>query len=465
MPVRSPARALAMACAGGALLFAGILAFLLFYRPSQGFFFQRALGFQVLADGRVLVTDGGGADWSDTGSKVFMVDRQGGVSRLIDDGLAFAHGAILLGDGDILVPDTNHDRLVAFAPDGSTRWSSEDWPNGRNTLSDGTKLDYPNSAQELPNGRLLVSVRYANLVAEIDRAGMVFRTYRDALRQHAPRRLPNGNTLIADSDRNRVIEIDQDGTIVWECSKGLAWPRYATRLANGNTLIADSNHDRIVEVTRAGDIVFEYGDGQLAKPFQVEELPGGTLLIADAQHGRLVEIDRNKRIVWQYKSANPVARWLALPTFIENGGAERVSSDGMPASWIRCDLLAPDTGDWFLDTERPRSGRAALGLRGTADPGMNKFWGQYVKWFGSKRALLTCRIRTEGVAEGAGVSLNFIDARGGVLGGVNSKTYRGDTDWTDLRLLVRVPRGTVALGVTLNLVGPGAAWWDDVWLW
>lgn len=426
-----------------------------------GFEFQRALGFQVLGDGTILVTDGGGADFSDTGSKVFVIDRKG--RRLWRDsaGLRFAHSAVRLSNGNVLVPDTNADRLVELGPSGTPVWSSAEWGNGTGLLSDGTRLDYPNHAVELSGGRWLVSGRYNDRVFETDRSGTVYWSFGGTRKQHAPRRLANGNTLIADSDGNRIIEVDPDGQVVWQYAEGLAWPRFAQRLANGDTLITDSNHHRVLQVTSEGQVVFEYGQGVLATPYQAEELPGGTIMIADAQHGRLLEIDREKRIVWRYERKSPFRRWLAMPTRLENGGAEDGTS-GKPDSWIVCDLLGPDDAEWLRDEDARCEGSASFSIRAGSGQGLNRWWGQYVGTLKSGTVTLRARVRTRGVLQGAGISVTFVDARGGILGGANSGAVSGDTDWRELVIIAPSPRETAVLGVSLSLIGPGQAWWDDV---
>lgn len=433
------------------------------FLPGRDFVFQRALGFQVLEGGRILVTDGGGQDWSDAGSKVFIIDAKGRVLWLHDTGLRFAHSAAMLSNGNVLVPDTNADRLVELDVSGREVWTSDSWGGGTGVLSDGTRIDYPNCVEELADGRFLVSSRYTSTVLEVDRAGKVYWSYRGASKQHAPRRLASGNTLIADSDGDRIIEVDRGGKIVWERATGLRWPRYAQRLPNGNTLITDSNDNRIVEVDPSGAEVFEYGRGVLATPYQAEELEDGSIMIADAQHGRLLRIGRDKRILWKYeRKRNPIARWLSLPGRLENGGAERVAADGKPDRWIACDLTAPEGAAWARDTAIKAAGDASLAISATGGPGLNRWWGQYVRHIGRGSVTLKGLVKTKGVAQGAGLSINFIDARGGIIGGANTPSASGDSDWRRVIVAAPVPKGTVAIGVTLSLIGPGQAWWDEV---
>lgn len=459
------ARKLRIAVPVTAVLFLALsVAALALYLPgSDGFFFQRALGFQVLPDGDFLVTDGGGADWSDRGSKVFIIDAGGRLRWLHEGDLHFAHSSIMLRNGNILVPDTNADRLVELDRSGATVWSSESWGGGTGRLSDGSRLDYPNYVEETAEGRFLVSSRYTSRVVETDRMGQVFWSYEGATKQHAPRRLANGNTLVADSSANRVVEVDRAGHVVWGYARGLDWPRFADRLANGDTLITDSNHNRVIEVTPGGEIVFEFGPGVLSAPYQAEGLSDGTILIADAQHGRLLKVDRSKRIVWKYeRKRTPLVRWLALPAGLSNGGAEMAGSDGLVEGWIACDLTAPEDARWSRDSIVHAAGQASFRISAASGQGLNRWWGRYIRVMGRGSVSLSALVRTRGVSEGAGLSLNFIDARGGILGGANSPVVRGDSDWKQVAVVAPIPRGTALVGITLSLIGPGDAWWDEV---
>ncbi|HPI03155.1 MAG TPA: hypothetical protein PKZ78_04895 [Candidatus Goldiibacteriota bacterium] len=452
---------------GAALIF--VIIFLIITAAAAAFIFypskfelERPLGFQVLDDGNILVTDGGGLLWEDKNSKVFIINRAGKVLWKYDSGLRFAHSAIKLKNSNILIPDTNNDRLVEVSPAGNTVWTSAQWSGGTGLLSVGSKIDYPNHVIEMGNGHFLLSDRFNSAVVETDRNGQVYRSYKGASKQHAPRELENGNIIIADSDNNRVIEVDKKGGIVWQFSRGLNWPRFARRLENNNTIISDSYGNRIIEVDYAGNTLFEYGKGILSMPYQAEQLPGGNILIADAQHSRLIEINRNKKIVWKYSTMNSLRRWLMMPLKLKNGGAELAGNDKMPKYWRRCDLIAPEGNKWERDTANAAEGRASFKLTSTEGPGKNKWWGQAIKTTGGGKAYFSCKIKTAGVKEGAGVSLNFVDRKGGILGGVNSKTFSADTEWTGIDIITPVPKGTVIVGISLSLIGEGTAWWDDV---
>src|SRR6056297_3186279 len=92
-------------------VFAAAVISLFFLLKQPDFHFQRALGFQILGSGNILVTDGGGYDWTNTGSKVFIINRKGEVLWKYEKGINFAHSAVKLKNKNILIPHTNNDRI------------------------------------------------------------------------------------------------------------------------------------------------------------------------------------------------------------------------------------------------------------------------------------------------------------------------------------------------------------------
>jgi len=175
---------------------------------------------------------------------------------------------------------------------------------------------------------------------------------------------------------------------------------------------------------------------------------------------RLKAINREKEIVWKYSSKNPAAIWLKMPFKMKNAGAEKLDESMMPFGWRVCDMIAPDAGIWSVDKNVRYEGENSFKISGKGNYGINKFWGQYIKNIGGKKIKISFMIKTKDVKQGAGVSINFVDFKGGIIGGVNSKTFKGDNKWTEILILTQVPQKTAVIGVTLSLVGPGTAWWD-----
>lgn len=145
-------------------------------------------------------------------------------------------------------------------------------------------------------GNVIVSYRYLNTVAVVDRATkkFVWKMTGVTIGQHNPHFLPaglpgaghilifdNGNVdaasnpmHISSRPNSRVIEVDPlDNSIVWQYSADKSnrpiWTFFshfissAQRQPNGNTLICEGANGRIFEVKPDGEIVWEY-----VSPFQ-----------------------------------------------------------------------------------------------------------------------------------------------------------------------------------------------------
>ena len=168
----------------------------------------------ILGDGtgRIAVASGASrAAQSAANHQIIEVDEDGNVAWLFNQGLDFAHNADRLVNGNTLISDTGHDRVLEVDASGMVVWTTE-----AITLSDGSALSYPNDANWLAGNRV----------------------------------------LITDRDNHRVIDIGRDGTIHWQFGETdvrgsdadhLDGPHNSDRLGNGNTIIADSNNNRIIE--------------------------------------------------------------------------------------------------------------------------------------------------------------------------------------------------------------------------
>jgi hypothetical protein len=78
-------------------------------------------------------------------------------------------------------------------------------------------LGWPRDADRLPNGNTLITDSRHSRVIEIDPGGRVVWSYATSYRSQPfeADRLPNGNTLISDQQHKQVIEVDPAGNIVW----------------------------------------------------------------------------------------------------------------------------------------------------------------------------------------------------------------------------------------------------------
>jgi hypothetical protein len=139
----------------------------------------------ALGDGRYLVS-------VRNANQLLIIERGAGVVEVInEDGdpavLNRQHNPQWLGDGRVLVADSENNRIVELARENGT-WTVAWELHG----AAGTPFDWPRDAD----------------------------------------RLPNGNTLITDSANGRVVEVTPGGEVVW-ATTGLALPYEADRVGVG----------------------------------------------------------------------------------------------------------------------------------------------------------------------------------------------------------------------------------------
>ena len=187
------------------------------------------------------------------------------------------------------IPGTEHngkiwgDSLIEINPRGEVIWK---WVANEHLdpnidvmcpLAYRTNWPYMNSVFVLPDGNVLVSLRYANTVAIVDKKNgdIIWRWgFREIAHQHDARMIDNGNILIFDNgahrraygpNYSRVVEVDpRSNKIVWEYKANPPTSFYTAtqggqeRLANGNTIITESLMGRFFEVTPEKEIVWEF---------------------------------------------------------------------------------------------------------------------------------------------------------------------------------------------------------------
>jgi outer membrane protein assembly factor BamB len=142
---------------------------------------------------------------------------------------------------------------------------------------------YTNGLDVLPNGDLLITLRFENDLAIIDKkTGKI--TWRwgqeyELGHPHCPTYLANGNVLVFDNGthrrsknrgahelaHSRIVEVNpKTNKVEWEFREPNGFKFYssicggAQRLPNGNTLVCESTHGRFFEVTPDKEIVWEY---------------------------------------------------------------------------------------------------------------------------------------------------------------------------------------------------------------
>lgn len=443
------------------LFFLVALVFLIFQymKPKAGDMpLQRPMDAAELPDGRIIVTDGGGYLWNDSGSKVIVIDRKNKLYWSYRGSLRNTHGLAVLRNGNYLIADTGSDRVLQVDRSKNHVWISDKWGRSWGKLSDGSHLDLPVSARELDNGRLLISDSGNGRVIETDRSskGPIFWKYTGLTRQSVAEPISNGNVLVCDQSANRVIEIDRGGAVVWQFSKGLKNPMNAGILPGGTILIADTGNNRIVEINREGKIVRETV-GMLNRPNRAIELKNGNWLVCDSGHARLLELDVSNAVVWEFRNI----RTTPLRDELTNGGAELLVSK-KPSGWITCDLLAHNDGVWFVDNKTAAEGSNSLSIRASQTPDGMMFWGQLVKAVPGSRLEWTASVRTFLATGVTGIGLYFMDDLNGKIGETNVDLKGLTNEWTPLRLSAKVPEQAAEVFAVLVMDGTGQSWFDGM---
>ncbi len=418
-----------------------------------------------LPNGNTLITDGG--DWAGFGSEVIEVDPLGRIVWMYDHELIFAHSAKPTARGNILISDTTNNRIIEVNREGKLVWTSESWRNGSGTLSDGSRFDYPNDAEETPEGRILVSDRNNDRVVEFDRDGRIFWVYDKLIRPHNADRLPNGNTMVADSEANIVKEIDPKGNMVWSYGDGstktLHWPRDADRLPNGNTLIADSKNHRVIEVDRRGRVVWSYYTHHPSHPYDADPLSNGNILISNQFFHAAMEIDPAGNVIWLFRNfrrVKPIPSRLLNPGFEE----EAYPGAGYPQGWWTCNLISEGGGKTLWDSQISHSGKRSAAIE--YDRGGSIWWQQTVQVKGGRPYKLSAYIKTEGVEKFVQVQLAFVDEMSRFLHELKAlpgtPAMKGTNHWSPAELEIRSPEKATAVDFRCLITGKGKVWFDDL---
>jgi Arylsulfotransferase (ASST) len=418
---------------------------------------DKPLGVERLPNGNTLVTDGGGAYYTMTDASIMEVSPAGDLVWQYVEELAFPHSAERLPDGDTLISDTSHDRVFRVNAAGEITWSSDDWGSGSGTLSDGSHLRYPNDAELLDNGHLLITDRNNNRVVEVDGAGRIAWTYDRLTRPHNADRLPNGNTTVANSEENQVIEVNPEGEIVWSYGGGdeLDWPRDVDRLPSGNTLITDSRHNRVIEVDVSGQVVWSFS--ALSLPYEADRLPSGNTLIADNSHRRVIEVSPTGEIAWSFHNFQE-----NLPTTLQNPGFEEdANGDGLPDGWYPADLNAEGEAQFLWDGTVVKEGRHSVGGQYRGEGRMS--WLQVVAVQPNSDYQFSGFLKAQILSGVVAYQLWFVDELGGPLGEpITVAPHQSSTDWVKDEIEVRAPAEATAVQIWGQIIADGRAWFDGV---
>jgi hypothetical protein len=415
-----------------------------------------------LPNGNILVTDGG--YWTGDGSEILEIDRIGNVVWLYDKGLSFAHCARILSSGNLLIVDTGNNRLIEITRSGQVVWSSEEWDNGSGQLSDGSHLDYPNDVDIIGDESFLITDRNNNRAIEVNRDGIVKRSYDNLNHPHNADLSPKDTVLVSSSDDNLVLELSRGGDILWSSQDilKLSWPRDLDWVDEDRLLIADSRNHRILIANRKGKVEWEYVTEKLSQPYDADYLPNGNILFSDQRHFRIVELNPGGNIVWSFSN---FFRTAPIQGKLVNGRFDQLdSATGAPIAWLRCLLNAEGESTFFVDTSGGKDGRSSLVLENSGSGAV--WWQQTVDVVSAKTYRLSGNIKCRDVTGGTQIQVAFLDTYGGFIHEVKllpgTESVSGTTDWTARDLEIKTPKEATAADIRLILVGQGMGWFDDI---
>jgi hypothetical protein len=130
-------------------------------------------------------------------NELVVVERGQGVVSVINDGgdpsvLDHQHNPQWLGDGAVLVADSENNRIVELHENETTGEWEVAWEL---TRAEGTDLAWPRDADRLQNGNTLVTDSANQRIFEVNESGTVVWSYRTPLIPYEADRLPEGETV------------------------------------------------------------------------------------------------------------------------------------------------------------------------------------------------------------------------------------------------------------------------------
>ncbi|MGY1496938.1 hypothetical protein ACW4TU_10085 [Streptomyces sp. QTS52] len=275
--------------------------------------------------------------------------------------------------GSVLIADTKNNRVVDVAEGTASRtWGSTD-AHAQSTL----RLWHPNSAQEGPDGTVLVAEgrgdRLLRLGADDTCTVLLGRCDTTATELIQPRGAHfthRGTVMVADCHNDRVIEVTLTGVVKRVLpgphapdstpDAALDWPRFATPVPEG-TLIADGRRRRLLCLDHAGSPRWQLTAWRprgtsdpvpFADPHHVVVTSGSPLelLVTDSANGTVTRIDRHGEASWWHAGLSDPHMALPLPdggVLVSDTGADRlvrISPDGRCGTWLGAEEVRAHTG-------------------------------------------------------------------------------------------------------------------------
>ncbi len=187
--------------------------------------------------------------------------------------LSQPRSAVPTENGNLLICDEGHQRLILMGPRGELLW---EYTHPHDILS-------PFYAEQTSSGSVLFCDKALQMVLEIDpRTKQLLWSY--------------GSLLIAGDGPNELCE-----------------PGCVRRLSNGSTLIADTGNDRLLLISPQGQLLRSYRGSPeipLHRPIHCEMQPNGEVLVWSAVSDEIVRLDLAGDPVWMARLPQVVGgRW------------------------------------------------------------------------------------------------------------------------------------------------------------
>ncbi|MFF7047934.1 hypothetical protein ACFY94_06115 [Streptomyces griseorubiginosus] len=287
--------------------------------------------------------------------------------------------------GSVLIADTKNNRIVEVDGGAVSRtWGRTD-AHARSTL----RLWHPNSAQEGPDGTVLVAEGRGDRLLRLERDDTVTVLLggcdiaaTELIQPRGGHFTDRGTVIVADCHNDRVVEVTPTGGVLRvfpgprEPDVVLDWPRFATSVPEG-ALVADGRRRRLLCLDQEGSFRWQltrWRPRGASKPVRfadphhvvVTSVSPLELLVTDSENGTVCRIDRRGEANWWHTGLSDPHMALPLPdggVLVSDTGADRlvrISADGRCDSWLGADEVRAHTGTSL------RQPRAMARLRGGA---------------------------------------------------------------------------------------------------
>ncbi len=175
----------------------------------------------ILDDERFLITDR-------NHDRCLIADRAGQILWQYCDGLKHPHNGDITDTGTILICNSDLNEVWEIDPEEN----QVIWIYGRKA---GQELSFPRDADRLPNGNTLITDSRHHRILEVTPEGKIVWQYQvDYYASfYEADILENGNILIADQHHHQVTEIDRAGNIIWRFRNKVNDKAIYPRLYNG----------------------------------------------------------------------------------------------------------------------------------------------------------------------------------------------------------------------------------------